>query len=98
MTVEARNAGDILELTASTTGTGATLSSRLSDGRRIAGLELALTAANANATLRFEVRDDLGLLAERLVARAEAGHAALAEQQPFRRRQVLELLATLLEN
>jgi hypothetical protein len=96
LTLAATAAGDILELTASTTGTGATLSSRLSDGRRIAGLELALAAANANATLRFEVRDDFALLAERLLTHAE--HPALAEQQPFRRRQVLELLATLLEN
>jgi hypothetical protein len=95
LTLAATAAGDILELTASLTGTGARLSSRLSDGRRIAGLELAV-AANANATLRFEVRDDFALLAERLLT--HAGHPALAEQQPFRRRQVLELLATLLEN
>jgi hypothetical protein len=90
--------GEVFKLAASLSGTGATLSSRLGDGRRIAGLELTSAAADANVALRFEVHDDFALLAERLLARAETGHPALTEQQFFRRRQVLELLATLLEH
>jgi hypothetical protein len=43
------------------------------------------------------VCDDFALLAKNLFARAEAGHPVFGAQQPFRRRQVLELLATLLE-
>jgi hypothetical protein len=87
-----------LKLAASSTDTGVTLSPRLEDGRRIAGLEMTLAANGVAATLRFAVPDDLALLVPELIARAEAGHPALAAGQPFRRRQVLELLATLLEN
>ena len=97
LTVQAMGADDILKLTASLTGTGASLSPRLGDGHRIAGLEITLRPADATATLRFVVRDDFALLAESLVARAEAGHPVFAAQQPFRRQRVLELLATLLE-
>jgi hypothetical protein len=97
LTVQAVVAGDVLKLAASLTGTGAPLSPRLANGSRIAGLEITLGTADATAALRFAVRDDLSLLAEGLVARAEGGHPAFAAQQPFRRRQVLELLAALLE-
>jgi hypothetical protein len=97
LTVHAVVAGDVLKLAASLTGTGALLSPRLANGHRIADLEITPGTADATAALRFAVRDDLSLLAEGLVARAEAGHPAFAAQQPFRRRQVLELLATLLE-
>jgi hypothetical protein len=96
LAVQAVAAGDVLKLTASLTGTGAMLSPRLGDGRRIAGLEITL-ATGANAGLRFGVHNDLALLVESLIARAEAGHPAFAAEQPFRRHQVLELLATLRE-
>jgi hypothetical protein len=98
LTVQAVAADDTLKLTASLTGTGATLSPRLADGRRITGLEITSAAAGTNAALRFGVRDDLALLVEGRIARAEADHPVFAARQPFRRRPVLELLATLLEN
>jgi hypothetical protein len=42
--------------------------------------------------------DDFAWLAHGVIACAKADHPALAAHQPFRRRPILELIATLLEN
>src|SRR5207249_3897526 len=98
LSVQAIHGGGGQRMTASLAAAATTLSPRLTDGRRIAGIEIRPIANGTSATLRFGVRDDFAYLARGLVARAETDHPAFAAHQPFRRRQVLELIATLLEN
>jgi hypothetical protein len=95
LAIRSQRRGDVLQLEARLAG--GTLSPRLEDGRRIAQLEIR-SADTPEASARIVLCNDLAILARRLAASAEADDMRLGAGQPLRRRQVIELLASLLED
>jgi len=97
LAIRSRMSGDVLQLEARLASAGGTLAPRLEDGRRIARLQIR-SADAPEASARIVLVNDLAFLARRLAAAAEADDMRLGAGQPLRRRQVLELLASLLED
>jgi hypothetical protein len=97
LAIRSQTSGDVLQLEARLASARGTLAPRLEDGRRIARLEIR-SADTPAASARIVLCNDLAFLARRLAAAAEADEVRLGAGQPLRRRQVLELLASLLED